>query len=84
MTRLWPAGSVIRVRADELGKPQSFTWQGRNHKVFRVTKRWRVDEEWWKRRIWREYFKMATQSRMLVIIYRDLISGEWCLQRLFD
>jgi len=84
MTRLWRDGSTIRVRADELGAPDSFTWQGRKHSVDRVARQWSVDEEWWRKRIWREYFKLATQSRMLVIIYRDLISGQWYLQRLYD
>ncbi len=84
MTRLWRDGSTILVRADEMGVPLSFTWQGHRHAVTKVTKRWRVDEEWWRRRIWREYFKLTTRSRMLVIVYRDLLTGQWCLQRLYD
>ncbi|MCB0209356.1 MAG: hypothetical protein KDJ52_08505 [Anaerolineae bacterium] len=49
-----------------------------------VAKRWRVDQDWWRGRIWREYFKLTTKTGLLVIIYRDLLTGEWFLQRLYD
>ena len=64
--------------------PQAFTWQGQIHQVQQVVKRWRVDQEWWQQRIWREYFKLSTQSGLLVVIYRDLLTGQWYLQRLYD
>ena len=54
------------------------------HPVQAVAKRWRVDQEWWQARIWREYFKLTTKTGLLVIIYRDLLTGDWYLQRLYD
>lgn len=84
MTRLWEQGIPIRVRADSLGVPQSFTWEGRRYTVARLTRRWRVDEQWWRGRVWREYFELVTGSRLLAILYHDLASGEWCLQRVYD
>jgi len=84
MTRLWATGLPIRVRADALGAPRSFTWEGRRHVVAQITRRWRVDEQWWRGRIWREYFRLATQDRMLVILYRDLAGRQWYLQRVYD
>ena len=49
-----------------------------------IAKRWRVDVDWWRVRVWREYFKLATGTGLLVVIYRDLLSGGWYLQRLYD
>ncbi len=84
MTYLWPGGLPITVNADDLGTPLCFAWQGSEHQVLGITRRWRVDEEWWHRRIWREYFKLYTRTGLLVIVYRDFIGQQWYLQRLYD
>jgi hypothetical protein len=84
MTHLWPQGDPIIVQSDAVLTPQLFTWQGRTHPVQQVAKRWRVDLDWWQTRVWREYFKLTTQTGLLVIIYRDLLTGDWYLQRLYD
>lgn len=84
MTRLWPQGEPITVQHDEQLAPRSFIWQGRRHPVQQIAKRWRVDQDWWRGRIWREYFKVATGSGLLVVLYRDFLSGEWFLQRVYD
>ena len=84
MTYLWPKGKPITVVFDGMYTPQRFTWQGRTHQVNQVTKRWRVDQGWWQKRIWREYFKLSTHTGLLVVIYRDLLTGHWYLQRLYD
>jgi hypothetical protein len=84
MTRFWPAGLPITVEMDALAAPTRFSWQGTTHTVEQITKRWRVDQSWWRRRVCREYFLLRTESGLLVILYRDLLGGEWYLQRLYD
>ena len=84
MTYFWPEGQPISTETDELGTPLCFTWQGQTHPVEGVTTRWRVDEEWWRGRIWREYFRLYTTTGLLVVIFRDLLAGNWYLQRLYD
>ena len=84
MTYLWPDGELIAVEADSLHTPCAFTWRGRTHPVQSIAKRWRVDVDWWRVRVWRENFKLATGTGLLVVIYRDLLSGDWYLQRLYD
>ena len=84
MTHLWPDGLPIPVEADALGVPRRFEWLGQTHKVEIVANRWRVDEDWWRGRIWREYFKLATDTGLLVVVFRDLVGGGWYLQRLYD
>lgn len=84
MTYLWARGEAITVKSDDLATPQVFTWRGQTHQVQTVAKRWRVDLGWWRSRIWREYFKLTTQTGLLVIIYREVLTGDWYLQRLYD
>jgi hypothetical protein len=84
MTYLWPSGEPITVQSDTLITPQVLTWQGHRHPVQIISKRWRVDQGWWRRRVWREYFQLATQTGLLVVIYREVETGQWFLQRLYD
>lgn len=84
MTRLWPQGEPIAVASDAAQTPLTFTWQGRTHRVQGIAKRWRVDVDWWRGWVWREYFKLTTHTGLLVVLYRDLLTGRWYLQRLYD
>jgi hypothetical protein len=84
MTRLWPEGQPIEVRCTTLKTPHVLVWQGQTHPVQGIAKRWRLDLDWWRGRTWREYFKLYTQTGLLVIIYRDLLTDQWYLQRLYD
>jgi hypothetical protein len=84
MTRFWPEGMAIAVMCDDAATPKMFTWQGHRHRVVAVHDRWRVDEGWWRRRAWREYFQLITASGLLAEIYHDVPSGRWYLQRVYD
>lgn len=84
MTRLWPEGQAINVLLNELAQPHVFTWQGQQHQVEAITRQWRVDVDWWRERVWRAYYKLSTDTGLLVILYHDLLSGQWYLQRLYD
>ena len=84
MTRLWPEGQPITVVADEVGAPLTFTWHDQRHRVVEITRRWRVDVGWWQQRQWRAYYKLRSDSGLLLIIYHDLDGGEWYVQRLYD
>lgn len=84
MTRFWPEGEVIEVESDSLWTPLSFVWQGEVHPVEQVNERWRVDEEWWRGRVWREYFILTTTTGLLVEMYHDLAAKTWFMQRVYD
>jgi hypothetical protein len=70
--------------ADEDGVPMEFTWHGETHPVHLIANQWRIDEGWWDKRIYRDYFKLTTTTGLLLIVYRDGLSGEWYLQRLYN
>jgi hypothetical protein len=84
MTRLWRSSQLIQVETDSDGQPLRFLWRGQRHPIERITNRWRADLGWWRLRVWREHFKLITETGLLVVIYHDLISGQWYLQRLYD
>jgi hypothetical protein len=70
--------------ADETGTPTQFTWRGQTHVVQAVANCWRLDDGWWRGRVWREYFKVTTDTALLVIVYRDLLNKRWYLQQVYD
>jgi hypothetical protein len=83
MTKLWRKGQQVEVTVDDGGTPLAFSWNGRAHYIVSISKRWRVHNGWWRTEVWRDYFKLATDSGLLCIIYQDLES-HWYLQRIYD
>lgn len=84
MTRLWPDGQAIDVEQDAQGTLVAFTWAQQRHRVAQLAQQWRVDVGWWRQRAWRAYYKLSTDSGLLVVIYHELPDGGWYLQRLYD
>ncbi|HEX2618573.1 MAG TPA: hypothetical protein VHL11_00465 [Phototrophicaceae bacterium] len=84
MTRLLEISDPITMEIDDQGLPVRFVWKTRMHPVEHISKRWRVDLGWWRIQIWREHYKLTTRTGLLVIVYRDLLTGQWFLQRLYD
>jgi len=95
MTRLSPSGERISVLHpascageawDREEPPTGFDWQQEPHHILEVCNRWRVHARWWagNQAVWREYFKVTTDSGLLCLIYHDLQSGNWYLSRIYD
>jgi hypothetical protein len=85
VTRLWPEGeAVIPWGREEM--PAGFVWQGTGHAIQKTCNRWRIHTRWWdpQQVIWREYVKVVTDTGLLCLLYRDLISGGWFLARVYD
>jgi hypothetical protein len=84
MTRLWSKGAPIVVFQNGSASPDCITWQGQTHPVAEIAKQWRVNVDWWRGApVARDYFKLATTTGLLLIIYRDHTDA-WYLQRLYD
>jgi hypothetical protein len=84
MTRFWPEGLPLHVTMDDQHAPVTLLWDGAQHPVARVVARWRVDEGWWRWRVWREYFTVATGTGLLLTLFHDLRHDAWRLQRVYD
>jgi hypothetical protein len=82
MTRLLGHHPLIDVELDARGLPCRLRWDGGSEQV-EVANQWRVEEEWWRRPVSRDYYKLAG-SRLLALVYRDRIDGSWHLERVFD
>ena len=69
----------IRVEVDPHGQPRSI--HGRRA-VAAVQDRWRLDDEWWREHpISRLYHLLLLDDDSLVVVYRDLGTGDWYEQR---
>ncbi|MDO8688679.1 MAG: hypothetical protein Q7R39_01465 [Dehalococcoidia bacterium] len=66
------------------GAPASFVRRARRERVIDVYKRWRVNEDWWRQEIAREYFTVETSSGLVGVIFHDLVADCWYLARVYD
>jgi hypothetical protein len=82
VTRLLGHHPAIDVDLDATGQPCRLRWAGTSEQV-EVCNRWRIDEEWWRRPVSRDYYKLAGRS-LLALVYRDLVDGSWHLERVYD
>ena len=85
MTHLIPTPlRAIRVERDPPGHLRGFHWHGESYEVASVASTWRIDEGWWVLRTWREYALVTTRQGQLVVLYRDLMTNRWYLERRFN
>jgi hypothetical protein len=85
VTRLWADGEPVDAWPGQEA-PAGFVWQGVCHPILEVCNRWQVHTRWWEpgETLWREYWKVATRTDLLCLLYRDRLSGGWFLARLYD
>ena len=87
-SRLKPLGSPqgARVRVDEAGTPVAVVVgkrRGMPLRPLRVTairERWRIDDEWWRRPLSRDYASVVLEDGRSMILYLDRIEGGWWVQ----
>lgn len=84
MTRLFREAVRLEVEEGRQHEPIAIFHKRRREKVGETVKRWRIDQGWWKRPVAREYFQVRTESGTVCELYRDLITGGWYLQRVYD
>jgi hypothetical protein len=82
MTRLLREHPVIEAELDEAGGLVAIRWNGRREPV-EVCNRWRIEEDWWRAPIARDYFKVVGRQ-WLALVYRDRLAGTWHIERLYD
>lgn len=71
----------VAVAVNDDGAPEAVTIDGVPRAVLAVRERWRVDDEWWRRPISREYVEVVLDDGRRVVLFRDLLMGEWYRQR---
>jgi hypothetical protein len=82
--KLRPLGEprAVTVRTDEHGVPVHVRLPGKTaRRVEAVRERWRIDDEWWREPISREYWAVVLDDGRMLTIYRDLADGLWYAQK---
>lgn len=74
-----PVPVAVTMRGD--GLPEVVTVDGAQRAVLAVRERWRVDDEWWRRPISRDYVEVVLDDGRRLVLFRDLLTGEWFRQR---
>lgn len=87
MSRLWQedrkeAAEALQVRLSD-ARPSAIRWRGRWHPIERIALSWQLDVNWWRARIYRDYYKVLAGG-MALVIYHDLLTDAWALQRVYD
>lgn len=45
--------------------------------VVQIRDTWRIDDEWWRRPIARRYLDVTLAGGGRMVLYEDLVTGEW-------
>jgi hypothetical protein len=84
MTKLFHEAITLEVKEDIRHRPIAFSYKGGKEGVEEICEQWRVSQEWWKNATDREYFRVRTVRGIVCEMYRDLPTGAWYLQRIYD
>jgi len=84
MSKLFKEAIRLEVEEGFQHRPTAFLYKERRERVRETLKRWRIVQGWWKRSIEREYFQVRTESGTVYELYRNLLTGVWYLQRIYD
>lgn len=69
-----------KVEEDAAGLPVA-TRMKRRQVIMAIEDRWRIDDEWWRREpVSRLYYAVCLASGQRMVLYKDLITGEWYKQ----
>jgi hypothetical protein len=82
VTRVLRPPKRIDVTLDSAGRPRIVRLD-RNFDHVSVVEEWRVSERWLSTPMDRAYVKVVGPT-WLVLIFQDLFTGDWFLERIFD
>jgi hypothetical protein len=68
------------VEATPRGEPKAVLLKGVFRPVAAIHDRWRIDDEWWREEIARQYFEVELEGGRRVTLFRDLLRDAWYLQ----
>ncbi|HEV3234662.1 MAG TPA: hypothetical protein VG329_08965 [Candidatus Dormibacteraeota bacterium] len=83
MSRLLAEPEAVEVSAAG-GVPQRLRLGDHRHRVERVFARWRVESDWWRSPVSREYWKLQLGDELVCEVYEDRLSRGWWLSRIYD
>jgi hypothetical protein len=84
MNKLAWQPSGLQVTESENQEPLAILHEGTWRRVEDILSRWRIHQEWWKRPVERDYFRVRLQGGVVCEVFRESTSGCWQLQRVYD
>lgn len=73
---------AVTIRTDDDGEPVFVRLPGKTaRRVAVVRERWRIDDEWWRQAISREYRTIVLDDGAVLTLYHDLLDDSWYVQR---
>jgi len=74
------APEALKVEEDAAGLPVVVRIKRRQAVVI-IEDKWRIDDEWWRAEpVSRLYYNILLASGQRLVLYKDLITGEWYSQ----
>ena len=72
---------LVTVGFDESGGMTVGRTDGRSvGKIETILESWRIDDEWWRHMIARAYLEVILEGGKRLVLFQDLITGQWFLQ----
>jgi len=84
MSRQLEKAQELKVTTNIAGVPVSLTRNNRLERVAAIYEHWRLSDEWWDKKVERDYFRVRTSTGIVFDIYRDAMSNRWYLDRIHD
>jgi hypothetical protein len=71
----------VTVEVDESGLPLSAGRpDGRAALIESIIETWRIDDEWWRQIISRQYFEVMMAGGKRVVLFQDSVTRDWFMQ----
>ena len=70
----------VHVVTDVRDRPVTIHLGNRARRVEHIRESWRIDDEWWRTPISRQYVRVVLDTGRLVTLYLDLEEHRWYLQ----
>ena len=74
----------VTVELDAEGQPGAVRRSkdtGGGQAVEDILEIWRIDDEWWRAPISRRYYEVVLNGGKRVVLFEDLVTGEWWMQK---
>ncbi len=84
MTELLDPARAVQVRLNAEGTPTQVQSPAGCQTVIRVLNRWRIECDWWRLPIAREYWRLLLENELVVECFCDLKTAEWYMERVYD
>ena len=76
-----PPPGVVQITTGPDGTPRAVVWHDRIHPVATLYESWRERRRWWGRPVERDYYRLELSDGQVRVIFQELRSGRWLLER---